>query len=412
MVSRPLIEIERVSKRFYRTPADGLRNATFDTVRKLLGLPRRSELAKGEFYALRDIGLKIGRGECIGIIGPNGAGKSTLLKLINGDYRPDDGRIVRRGKVTSLLRLGSGLQPLLSGRENIYLYLTARGFDKPTADRYLDAIVATADLEKVLDTPVKHYSDGLYSRLEFAMTTALPLDILLIDEVLSVGDMAFQARSLERIRELKRQGTTVVMVSHSEMNIRWVADRCLLLFDGQMLGCGSTDELYRIYYQSVGFQQSLPAYDTLSRWAPADCSGTITLMRLECLGDHGLMAGESAVFDVNCQVAAPLDEVSVVLQFWNNRDVLAASVDSGHHHALFSMAQGEAQIRITLAFMGLAAGIYEVAVGFRRHGQWIAYTRNALRLTLKPGHWRDDTGPLQLQAAFEPFRNSSGLSHK
>ncbi len=405
MASKPLITLDQVSKRFYRTPADGLRNACLNGIRKLLRRPKPSALARGEFYALRDISLQINPGECLGIIGPNGAGKSTLLKLLNGDYHPDDGRIAKRGKVTSLLRLGSGLQPLLSGRENIYLHLTARGLDKPTIDRHLDAIIATAGLEKAVDTPVRHYSDGMYSRLEFAMTTALPLDILLIDEVLSVGDMAFQARSLERIRELKRQGTTVVMVSHSEMNIRWVADRCLLLFDGEMLGLGTTDALYRLYYQSVGFQQPLPAYDVLSRWAPADCGGPITLTGLRCTdtidGMTVLQAGEEAMLDVAYQADTAQNELTLVLQFWSAREVLAATVDSGHHHPLFTLARGTGDIHVTLPFIGLMPGVYRVAAGFRRSDTWVSYNRDAMRLTLKPGTWRDDTGPLYLYAGFK-----------
>lgn len=256
-MSKPLIELHQTGKRFCRTPLDAFRNESLRFFRRLVRRPARATLGPGEFWALQGIDLSVSPGECVGIIGPNGAGKSTLLRLINGDYRPDAGRIIRRGRVTSLLRIGCGLHPLLSGRENIQIHLTTQGLNKTQVDHHLEAIIALADLEKVVDRPVKQYSDGLYSRLQFAMTTALPLDILLVDEVLSVSDMAFQARSLEHIRTLKRQGTGVLMVSHAEMNIRWVADRCLLLIDGAMRGCGATDDLYRAYYQAVGFQQPL-----------------------------------------------------------------------------------------------------------------------------------------------------------
>jgi len=406
-VSQPLIEIEHLSKRFYRTAADALRLQSLDILGRLLRLPARQSLSAGEFWALRDVGFSVGQGECIGIIGPNGAGKSTLLNLLAGSLRPDAGRIIRRGKLTSLIRLGSGLRPLLSGRENIYLDLMARGLDKPGADRHLEAIVAVAGLERVMDTAVRHYSDGLYARLEFALATALPTDILLIDEVLSVGDMAFQARSLERIRELKKQGTAVLMVSHAEMNIRWVADRCLLLFDGEMLGLGATDELYRVYYQSVGFRQAVPGDDALAAWSAPDGGESVSITGIAChtAADAScpvLESGAAARFVVGCQVMAEQNGLTLVLQFWNQRDVLLAVVDSGQAGVHFRFEPGSRQIGISLSALGLVPGVYRVAAGFRREGQWVCYAGNASRLTVRAGVWNDATGPLQLQARFEP----------
>lgn len=405
------IEFHNVSKRFCRTSLDSVRNASMKAIRHLVRLPPRQTLGAGEFWALRDIDLSVSRGECIGIIGPNGAGKSTLLKLINGDYRPDTGVILRRGQVTSLLRIGNGLHPLLSGRENIYLRLHARGLDKIQADRLLESIVVTAGLEQAVDRPVKHYSDGMYSRLEFALTTAVPLDILLIDEVLSVGDMAFQARSLERIRELKRQGTTVLMVSHSEMNIRWVADRCLLLFDGEGVGCGLTDELYRRYYQAVGFQHPLPTGYGASEWISEDCTEGVFIRALTCNGHSHqvtLHTSTPAEFDVGVYCEACTPELTLVLQFFGGRDELVACVDSGHHRPPGILDHGDTTLRVYLARLGLMPGVYRVAIGFRNRGRWVSYNRNRLSLTVKPGLWQDNTGPLQLQARIEWADSSSG----
>ncbi|MGI9210935.1 MAG: hypothetical protein ACR2HF_00530, partial [Methylococcaceae bacterium] len=251
------------------------------------------------------------------------------------------------------------------------------------------------------DRPVKQYSDGMYSRLEFALITAVPLDILLIDEVLSVGDMAFQARSLERIRELKRQGTTVLMVSHSEMNIRWVADRCLLLFDGERLGCGVTDELYRMYYQAVGFQHPLPTGHALSEWMSEDCAEGVFIRSFTC-NNHShqatLHTSTPAEFALGVYCEAYRSELTLVLQFFGGRDELVASVDSGHHHRPESLECGHASLGVYLPMLGLMPGVYRVAVGFRSHGRWINYNRNGLRLTVKQGLWQDNTGPLQLHA--------------
>lgn len=401
-MSKPLIELHQTGKRFCRSPLDAIRNESLRFLQRRLRRSSPMTLGPGEFWALRGIDLSVSPGECIGIIGPNGAGKSTLLRLINQDYRPDAGQIVRRGRVTSLLRIGSGLHPLLSGRENIQLHLTAQGLNKARIDRHLDAIITMAGLEKVVDRPVKQYSDGLYSRLQFAMTTALPLDILLIDEVLSVGDMAFQARSLEHIRALKQQGTTVLMVSHSEMNIRWVADRCLLLFDGEMLGCGAPDELYQAYYHAVGFQHPRQGHQS-PRDNHAQYDGLV-IETLRCNGDETravLQTDTPAEFLLVSRTRESLHDLTLVVQFRNTRDELVASLDSGHAPGPLSLGPGTRQIRIRLPMTGLMPGVYQVSAGFRRHGTWISHTGDSLRLTVQSGRWCDDMGSLKLPARFE-----------
>lgn len=399
----PVIEFRQVGKRFCRSPLDAFRNQSLRWLGSLIRQPPRTTLGTGEFWALRDINLAVARGECIGIIGPNGAGKSTLLRLIGGDWYPDQGQVIKRGRVISLLRLGSGLHAQLSGRENIHLHLLSRGVEAAQINRHLDAIIAMAGLEKAIDRPVKQYSDGMYSRLEFAMTTALAPDILLIDEVLSVGDLAFQARSLERIRELKQQGTTVLMVSHSEMNIRWVADRCLLLFDGEMLGCGATDELYRMYYHAVGFRQALPAADPRSAWTPTTGPDDLTIHTLRCNGSETravLHTDTPAEFELLCHGREPRQDVTLVLQFRDGRNEPVAHIDSGHHQPPWQLGQGTHAIRIHLPMIGLMPGVYRVTVGFRQRGHWLSHIATGLQLTVKPGSWHDDTGPLSLYARF------------
>jgi len=245
-VSGPVIRCEQLGKRFCWSLSAGLRYDLTDGLRRAFRGEPPAGLRPDEFWALREISFAAGPGECLGIIGPNGAGKSTLLKLINGEYRPDRGRLERGGAVTSLIRLGSGLQPLLSGRENIQIRCAELGFNTVETADLLPRIAALSGLDATaLDRPVKRYSDGMYARLEFSIATCAPMDLLLIDEVLAVGDIAFQGRCLHRLEELKRAGTTILFVSHSEMNVRAIADRCLLLFDGEMLALGETDALFR-----------------------------------------------------------------------------------------------------------------------------------------------------------------------
>jgi lipopolysaccharide transport system ATP-binding protein len=252
-MSNELILADRIGKKFHRTLTSAFLDGTQAIARKALRLKPRDALGKDEFWALQDVSFIVRRGECLGVIGPNGAGKSTLLKLIHREFHPDTGRLLSRGHMKSLIRIGAGLQPLLSGRENIYVQCQQMGLDKRETDAQLHHIIAFAGLEAAIDAPVKTYSDGMYARLEFSIATSVQTDILLVDEVLAVGDIAFQIRALDRLNQLKREGAAIVFVSHSEMNVRHVADQCLLLFNGRQVALGEPDALFYQYYESVGY---------------------------------------------------------------------------------------------------------------------------------------------------------------
>jgi ABC-type polysaccharide/polyol phosphate transport system ATPase subunit len=345
---------------------------------------------------LHDISFAAEGGECIGIIGPNGAGKSTLLKLINRDYRPDQGRIDLRGRVKSLIRLGTGLQPMLTGRENIYIQCAQRGLDKRETDTKLDEIVAFAGLEKSLDTPVRQYSDGMYARLEFSIATCVPTDVLLVDEVLAVGDIAFQMRCLERLVSLKREGTTILFVSHSEMHVRHVADRCLLLFDGEALAFGDTEKLFLKYYQSIGYlDRQIEPLGTSPR-TPADfaCEAsirTLTVKGRENVDSALVFTGQSVDFEVSYVAAVPVESADLVLQFWTPSGMLVASTDSRPERNRTSLEPSGGRLRLSLPFLSLMPGIYRVAGGFASAEGWLGYSGNLLTLIVKqqPGRLHD-----------------------
>jgi lipopolysaccharide transport system ATP-binding protein len=386
-VSHPGILFEGIGKKFRRSLKADLLYGFQDTSRRILRLKPLERLRSGEFWALRDVSFAAGPGECIGIIGPNGAGKSTLLKLVNGDYRPDRGRIAMRGRIKSLIRLGTGLQPMLTGRENIYIQCAQLGLDKRATDAKLDEIVAFAGLEKALDAPVRHYSDGMYARLEFSIATCIPTDILLVDEVLAVGDITFQMRCLERLDSLKRHGTTVLFVSHSEMNIRHVADHCLLLFDGEALAFGETDQLFLKYYQSIGYlNRQLKPLGT-SPEMPADFAGVASICALAVNGQGNadgvkVFTGEPVDFEASYFASVPVDSAGLVLQFWNQAGFLIATTHSDTDSHRVSLKPDGGRLRLTLPFLSLTPGIYRVAGGFASAGGWLGYGGHLLTLVV------------------------------
>jgi ABC-type polysaccharide/polyol phosphate transport system ATPase subunit len=191
-----------------------------------------------EFWALRDVSFSLAHGETVGLIGPNGAGKSTVLKLVSRIIKPTAGRIEIDGKVSALLELGAGFHPDLTGRENVYLTGSIMGFGRAEMRRKLDAIVAFAELEHFIDMPVKHYSSGMYVRLAFSVAVHTDPNILLVDEVLAVGDASFQAKCLTRVRQLQGQGTTIMLVSHSMDQVASICKRALWFQDGQVRSMG------------------------------------------------------------------------------------------------------------------------------------------------------------------------------
>lgn len=219
------------------------------TLKKLVlnwGVARQ---AKREFWALKDVTFSLQQGETLGVIGPNGSGKSTLLRVIGGIYRPDEGTIERKGRVSTLLSLTAGVQPELSGRENIFLIGMMMGIPYKDIKIHLDEIIEFAELGMFIDAPVKTYSSGMLARLGFSIAAHLDCDVLLIDEILGVGDRRFREKSRTKIRELISQERTVVIASHNLESIREFCDKCLWLDQGIVRAYGPTDEVIAAYQQ-------------------------------------------------------------------------------------------------------------------------------------------------------------------
>jgi lipopolysaccharide transport system ATP-binding protein len=238
MTEETLIKVEGISKKFCKDLKKSLWYGMGDITRELFMIKQNPELRKGEFWAISDVSFELKRGECLGLLGQNGAGKSTLLKMLNGLIRPDKGRIVMHGRIGSLIELGTGFNPILTGRENIYNNGAVLGFSRKEIDRRFDSIVEFSEIEDFIDSPVQNYSSGMKIRLGFAIAAQMEPDVLILDEVLSVGDAGFKNKSMEKMRELIGN-TAVIFVTHSMSQIATVCTHALYLKHGQVTYFGN-----------------------------------------------------------------------------------------------------------------------------------------------------------------------------
>ena len=232
-----VVQIENLSKHFVIRKEKSLKERVVNF--------GRSRAHKEDFWALRDVNIEIASGSTVGLIGPNGSGKSTLLKMIGGILQPDTGSVKIRGRLAALLELGAGFHPDLTGRENVYLNASILGLSRTQIDKHFDAIVDFSGIEKFIDTQVKFYSSGMYVRLAFAVAVHVDPDILLVDEVLAVGDEPFQRKCLERIRQFQAEGRTIVLVTHGLDQVDEFCDRAVVLEHGAVVTDGKPREALR-----------------------------------------------------------------------------------------------------------------------------------------------------------------------
>lgn len=252
MDSDVVIKVENVSKKFSKSLKNSMFYGVKDIVKNMLRLSSHSEkLRPNEFWAVNDVSFEVKRGEALGLIGHNGSGKTTLLKMLNGIFWPDKGKIAIRGRVGALIAVGAGFHPMFTGRENIYINGAILGMNKREINKKLDAIVDFADIGDFLDTPVKNYSSGMFVRLGFAISVHCNPSILLVDEILAVGDKDFQIKCYQKMHEIKKGGTTIILVSHNEYTIREETKKCLYLDHGKKIFLGESDEAISLYLKDT-----------------------------------------------------------------------------------------------------------------------------------------------------------------
>jgi lipopolysaccharide transport system ATP-binding protein len=273
-------KIYRIGERHgYKTLRDAINNAFAASLRRIKGGLNLKEKDPNYIWALKDVSFEIKKGEIVGIIGRNGAGKTTLLKILSRITPPTEGYAAVNGRIGSLLEIGTGFHPELTGRDNIYLNGSILGMKKREIDRKFDEIVAFAELEKFIDTPVKHYSGGMYVRLAFAVAAHLEPEILLVDEVLAVGDAAFQRRCLGKMNAVASEGRTVLFVSHNMASIQGLCQRGILLDTGRLIAEGHVKEVVQRYLQSVASPKVIPLYERQDR--SGDGSAKIVSLQVE-----------------------------------------------------------------------------------------------------------------------------------
>jgi ABC-2 type transport system ATP-binding protein len=238
MAGPEIVRLEGVSKRFVVLRDKSVKE-------RLLNISA-SRAHRQEFWALRDIDLSISSGTTVGLVGHNGSGKSTLLKLVGGILRPTSGSVSRRGRLAALLELGAGFHPDLTGRENVYLNAALLGLSRQQTRAAFDQILDFSGVEDFIDTAVKFYSSGMYVRLAFAVAVHVDPDLLLVDEVLAVGDEAFQVKCLDKIQEFQKEGRTIVLVSHAATQVEELCDRVAVLHHGAMIFDGDPVEGIRV----------------------------------------------------------------------------------------------------------------------------------------------------------------------
>ncbi|HUP23750.1 MAG TPA: ABC transporter ATP-binding protein [Thermoanaerobaculia bacterium] len=285
-MSDAAIAVRGLSKKFSKTLRATMRNGAIDLAHTALGAQHpRDHLRRGEFWAIRDLSFDLLRGEWLGVVGPNGAGKSTLLKLLSGILRPDTGSIELHGRVCSLIELGAGFHPMLSGRENIYLQGSMMGFARSEINERIAAIIEFAGIPDFIDTPVKFYSSGMHARLGFSVAIHFEPDILLVDEVLAVGDRSFQEKCMRAMQLLRSERHAVLMVTHSLYRVEALCDRALWL---EETGCKMIGPALEVVGAFLDDQDRRVEEETARGAAPAAGEpAPLILEGIEVLADDG-----------------------------------------------------------------------------------------------------------------------------
>ena len=380
------IIVENVGKRYRR----------YHTARRAPGAAAPEEHLSKEFWALRNVSCRIERGSMVGLLGGNGAGKSTLLRLIGGVGRPDEGEIHTRGNIGALLDLGSGMHPDLTGIENAYLIGVIAGLTRAEVRKRLDAILAFAELEEFADSPLRTYSTGMQMRLAFAIAVHTDPEILLVDEVLAVGDLAFQRKCLDRIQQIRQQGCAILYVSHDTSSVRQLCDQALWLRLGDLVAAGPAEVVAEKYLAEMSAEtrrRMRASGEQVGRSGPPGLKlgdnrfGTlemeITQVRILDRGGQPVQAiesGDPLTVEVSYiapkEIRSPIFKVSISSE--ERQDIFDVNTDT--KTAAMPSVRGSGKIRLQIERLDLRpgeyfvnAGVYEASWSYGYDYHWHAY---------------------------------------
>lgn len=399
--SEPLVEFDDVSKCFaFRHESQRSFQDTFIRL-----IQRRKQQAR-TFWPLRHVSLTVNRGDSFGIIGRNGSGKSTLLKLISGILMPTSGRITTRGRIASLLELGAGFHPELTGRENIFLNGSVYGLSRRQIQGRLEQIIDFAQLGEFIDVPIKHYSSGMYVRLGFAVAIHVDPDLLLVDEVLAVGDAAFQMKCIDSIQAFRDQGGTLVFVTHDLATVQRLCNRAAWLDDGQIKAQGQPTDVVMTYRGEVAAAQeavdraaALPSLGHGARWG----NGKVQITRVKLCDSAGV---ERALFSTGCPMQIQLyyrsdqpirDPIfGLAIHHQSGTHICGPNSDFGGLH--IPVAHGEGVVTYHIPSLSLLEGSYVLSVSShnRSDTELYDYHDRAYPFRVQPGTSREIYGLVTL----------------
>jgi ABC-2 type transport system ATP-binding protein len=370
-VSDVAVDVQNVSKRFR------LAQGKYNNLKERLIHGRTSY---EEFWALRDVSLDVKEGETVGILGRNGSGKSTLLKCICGVLQPTTGEVVVRGKLAGLLELGAGFQQDLTGRENIYLNGSLLGMTKREVDRVFDAIVDFSELEEFIDGPVKFYSSGMYVRLGFAVAVNVDPDILVIDEVLAVGDERFQRKCIDRVKQFQNEGRTILLVTHSPDQVRSICDRAVVLSHGNLVTEATPGEAVRIFREGLLEEEGVLAVPEdepkepirLADGAP-DTERPVRITYTACAYPKFeelpyLTTGDALTIGVGYHASIATDDVVFSLQLLDNDGNTFMRTDTEILGLHFDLPEGAGLVNFRIDDIPLLDGKFTYSIGVLSKG--------------------------------------------
>lgn len=386
------IRLENVSK-MYKKGALSLRSALTSGLRKITG---RGHLDTSEFWALKDVSFEVPKGETLGIIGPNGAGKSTILKLLSGITEPSEGKVTVNGRLAALIEVGAGFHPDMTGRENIYLNGSIMGMTRKEIDRKYDSIVEFAELAEFIDTPVKRYSSGMYVRLGFSVAVHTEPEILLVDEVLAVGDAKFRRKSLAKMSELLEGGTSVVLVSHDLTSIAKFSSRVMLLESGEKIEMGDPEHVIQTYqkrimtnYQNTSYLQGITPKKEM-------CTGEVEITRVDFLDAKGVRKrefsmNESMVIAIECMAMKDVKNPQMLINLWSH-DGVRVCTWATHFDYLedYRLEKGHGVVQCRIGKLAITPNKYYLNVGVydetrqQVYDWWDGVTRPDLSFLIEP----------------------------
>ncbi|HAJ62035.1 MAG TPA: ABC transporter ATP-binding protein [Cyanobacteria bacterium UBA8543] len=366
-----VISVEEVSKKFCRDLKQSLFYGVQDIATDLVGGRRKSDtLRKGEFWALKDVSFQLRRGEALGLVGANGAGKSTLLRIISGLIKPDTGCVKVRGRVAPLIALGAGFNPILTGRENIYANMSILGLPTKEIKKRFEDVVDFADIWDAIDAPVQSYSSGMAARLGFACAVYIEPEILLIDEVLAVGDIKFRMKCYHRLAKLREKGTAFVLVSHNPHAVLNVCSSSVYLSKGKLIQSGDTETIIRKYEEDLslsGIGETMGVM-VFPEKPPTESLG-VDIISLCFKDEQGNilptpLTGKAAYLCVECKVHKHVEQANlgVYIKALVGENDRILSLTSASDDEYLELSPGKVEIQMQMPYVGLIPGVYTAKI--------------------------------------------------